>query len=178
MYFGQRGSLRLLACPGHAPQTVVLCLARDHVWLRARIALMPECMSKLDVLQVWSKWASCTVTPTLLPTSCWIDPYKMLDWEELYESEFWGGLEVWELRGRNQPLGNRAFSRDTSMGLEVGRCLNAICPISFFSTHPISISLPAFVPLLERLQKEGYSWDAAVYSTCWHPFVLLQAHRA
>lgn len=48
--------------------TAVLCLARDHARLRARIALMPEHMSKLDVLRARSKRASCAVKP---PASCW-----------------------------------------------------------------------------------------------------------
>lgn len=35
--------------------TAVLCLARDHAQPRARVALLPEHMSKLDVLRGQSK---------------------------------------------------------------------------------------------------------------------------
>lgn len=112
------------------------------------------------------------------PTSCWIDPCKLLDWEQLWTSGFWGGLGVWKLRGRNQPLGSRASSRDTSIGLEMGRSLNAICHIRLLSfTHPISMP-PRFCSAVGNTAERGL-WlrDAAVCSTRWHRLVLLQTHE-
>lgn len=47
MYSCQSGSLHLLRT-GTA-DSVVLCFTQDHAQLRARVALVPEHMSKLDV---------------------------------------------------------------------------------------------------------------------------------
>lgn len=157
-------ALALLPRTGTA-DTAMLCLAQDHAQLRARVALLPEHISKLDVL-----WAN-------EPKLCLKTPQKMLDLEELQKSRLWIGLGTQKLRDRNQPLGSRASSWKASMGLEISWSLNDPCHIRLFSTHPISISpcvCSSVGNMLEIQQNDGYSLDKQLALTCpptecaWH----------